>query len=148
MSNPVLPDTEAVMVEWAKNNAAITALVALRIATELPPEPTFPFLTAFRVGGGPIAGNALIDRALIQWDCWGMKTRDASLLARTLVREAFEVDMTGGKYVSFTSSDDDPVTTTGWVYGMEVVQGPRRVPEPETRRGRFIVETFVTVRGE
>lgn len=144
----MLPDAEAMCREWAKSNAAITAQVALRVSTNLPPEGVLPFLTVFRVGGGPLPSNALIDRALMQWDCWGERERDASLLARTLVAEAHRIDLSGGVYVNHTSTDSNPVLTRGWIYGMEVVTGPRRVPEPDTKRGRFIVETFATIRGE
>lgn len=130
-----LPDSESLMVAWARANPEITALVGSRVGTRLPKEPTFPYLTVFRVGGPPdgVEGGA-IDEALLQWDCYGdKKTRvpdyaAASLLARTLV-EQVEINE-GGR-----------VGTVGAILGMTVVNGPRRQEEPTTGWARYIVET-------
>ena len=143
----MLPDTEAACVYWAKNNTALNAVLSGRVSTNLAADPSgWPFLTVFRVGGQPVRGSeSLIDRALIQWDVWGDTIerdmiRATSHVARVLVAEAH--------HATGTKVTPDGPDNIGWIYGFEVITGPRRVPQPDTNRSRFIVETFVTIRGE
>ena len=135
----VLPDTEIVAVEWARENPALIAIINKRCATRLPKDPVFPFLTVFRVTGAIDESEAPIDLPLLQWDCYGAARGDsspdyetASLLARTLVAELEEAR---GQIGSF-----------GVIMGTSIVQGPRRVNEPETGWARYEVESMMMVR--
>lgn len=141
----VLPDAEVVGVQWAIDDPDINTLVGSRVATNLPQDPfpsgqTVPFLTVFRVGGSPeFPFEGLIDRALLQFDCYGAKGgyREASELARTVVAKlhAFTGTVVGAG-----------PQNSAWVYGFEVLTGPRRIHEPETGWARYIVEAFINMR--
>lgn len=149
MAEPrVIPDAETVVVQWAKDDPELALLHNGRVATNLPEDPfgqdsgtpnTDPFIAVFRVGGQPQRGfDGLIDRALIQLDVYGPPGdyRGASHAARTLVAQAHT--FTG----SVAASGPDNLA---WVYGYEIVTGPRRVHEPETGWARYIVEMFANV---
>lgn len=135
----MLPDAEVLAVQWARNNPAIASVVGNRVATRLPKDPSFPFLTVFRVTGGPDVSDAPLDLPILQWDCYGASRGDASpdyasasQLARTLVSEALEARSTVG--------------TWGVILGMRVISGPRRLDEPVTGWARYVVEMEMMTR--
>lgn len=135
-----LPDAEVVAVQWAKADAPITAIVSQRVSTSLPKEPTFPWLTVFRVTGGPDRSEAPIDIPLLQWDCYARKGEynpdyaTAYLLASTVVEQAR--DYPGGD-----------IGVHGHILGFNVVSGPRRFEEPQTGWARYVVEVQMVTRG-
>lgn len=133
------PSVERLCVEWAKGNAALNGVVAGRVATRLPHQPTFPFLTVFRVAGGPEDFDLPVDQALCQWDAYAdvntSGTPDygtADNLARLLVTEA-------------RAATVNVALTEGWLYGMTVID-LRRIDEDALRWARYQVDTLVTVR--
>ncbi len=149
MAEPkVIPDVETVVVQWAKDDALLDVIHNGRVATNLPEDPfnqdsgtpiTDPFITVFRVGGQPDRKfDGLIDRALIQIDCYGPPGgyRQASHAARTLVARA---------HIFVGSVAASGPDNLAWVFGYEIVTGPRRVHEPETNWARYIVEMFANV---
>lgn len=140
----VPPDAEVACRTWALQLPSLHELVGDRVATNLPPDPfesdSRAFITIFRVGGGPLPGEAFVDRAFIQWDVYGPKKawRTASHAARVLTAEAHKWN---GGHLSGVGPEN-----AAWLYDFEVVSGPRRIPEPETMWARYLVETLVTVR--
>lgn len=134
-----LPDAEALAVQWAKANTELATLLSGRISTNLPKDPTFPFLTVMRVAGGPDDSEAPLDQPYLQWDCFGKKgeyTPDyetAYNVGAVLVEQA--------KYFP-----GGPVGGFGYIYGFNVLNGPRRFDEPRTGWARFIVEMTMTSR--
>lgn len=133
----LIPDAEVVMVAWAKADTDLDALVAGRVATNLPedPESKFPFLRVLRVGGTRDSGEAPVEHAVLQWDAYAVRGayQSASQVARTLVA-ALDVWTPG------------PVGAVGWVYGHRILTGPVRVNEPETGWARFRVDVQTTFR--
>lgn len=135
-----MPDAEVVAVQWARNNPALTAIVGTRISTRVPKNPTFPLITVFRVSGAPDPGEAPLDQAQLQWDCYGQANGDASpdyasasLVARTLIEQ---IEKASGS------------TGNGTILGVDVTSGPRRQDEPTTGWARYIVETLVMTRSD
>lgn len=130
------PSPERTMVAWAKANSPLAALVAGRVATRLPADPTFPFLTVRQIGGGPDGSDAPVDEPLLQWDCYGAATAqgkvDADQLARTLVDE-------------LETRNPEVVTGEGYVYGHQVLD-QRSVEEPATGWARYMVTSIATIR--
>lgn len=143
----VIPDAEAIAVAWAKADGDLSPYLdngdgSYRISTRVPENPSFPYLTVFRVGG--VVGEdteAPVDEALLQWDAYavrGTKSPDyntASQVARTLIHKArlFE------GVVSHADGD-------AWVYAFDIFSGPRRLEEPETGWARYTVETTLVMR--
>ena len=78
----LLPSPEQVAVAHLKGHASITALVGTRVATQLPAEATFPFLTVSLVTGEEKVADHL-DEAILQLDAWGADKAGADLLIRT-----------------------------------------------------------------
>lgn len=68
------PDTEGALKTYLAADTAITALAGSRVFFGMPTNVTdadFPMVTLQRVGGGEGAGDAPVDDALVQIDCWG-----------------------------------------------------------------------------
>lgn len=90
----LLPDTEALLVEYLLSHASVAALVGTRVRTELPAEPIFPCLTLTLISGSEIVRQHF-DESLIQVTAWAERKQDASLLIRTAraaLHEAPDVD--------------------------------------------------------
>lgn len=122
MPDPLLPDTEALAVAWARAQDDLTALVGTRVATAIPPTPTFPLIRLNRVSGTP--DQPWRDLPRIQAHCYADLGGEAtaSLVARTLV--ACLGDLRG----------------SGEMAGAEVVFGPFPDHDPETQRPRVQVD--------
>lgn len=124
---------ERTLVAWAKANTPIDAIVAGRVATKLPADPTFPFLRLRLAGGAPDLGEAPLDQVLVQFDCYGTDDASADLLERTLVDE---LDKLNGA----TATNGH-----GFLYGARTISA-RRTPEPDTGWARFTVDSTITIR--
>ena len=68
-----LPDAEILARTWALSKTSITDIVDQKVATRLPQDAEMPFLVVTRLGGTPLSGEALIDEALLQLDCYAGK---------------------------------------------------------------------------
>lgn len=69
-----LPDVEGAVRTLLRADAALVAVVGQRVFFGVPKgavEATFPLITVSRVGGGDDAGDAPLDVAMVQLDCWG-----------------------------------------------------------------------------
>ena len=133
-----LPDAEVLLVNFVKDNGALNALLSGRVATRLPKEPTMPFMRVFRAAGTVDPGEAPLDQALMQVDCFGASgdtTPDyasASAVARTFIEQATNFRGAVGSY--------------GTILGMTVQSGPRRIEEPATGYSRYLVEMLLMSR--
>lgn len=78
----LLPDTEALLIEYLLAHASVAALVGSRVSTELPASPTFPCLTMTLVSGSEIVRQHF-DESLVQLSAWADTKVSASLLIRT-----------------------------------------------------------------
>lgn len=68
------PDPEGLTRDALKADAGVSAIVGNRVFFGIPKravEATYPLVTVFRVGGGQATGDAPLDDALVQIDCWG-----------------------------------------------------------------------------
>lgn len=137
----MLPDAEVLAVQWVKSNTALNAVLSGRVATRLPRDPVFPFLTVFRVAGAPEGSEAPLDLPALQWDAYGESRGDAapdyasaSLVARTLIAEMEAL------------ISPIQVGAHGTIVGFGRPTGPRRVTEPLTGWARYMVEGQMVTR--
>lgn len=71
MSTVVLPDVEGGVRAALRADDGVSALVDQRVYFGVPSNPVWPLVTVQRIGGGDDPGDAPIDQALVQIDCWG-----------------------------------------------------------------------------
>lgn len=72
------PDVEGLVRDWLRADAGVAAIVGARVFFGVPKgatESTFPLVTVQRFGGGQADGEAPLDVALLQIDCWGTISR-------------------------------------------------------------------------
>jgi hypothetical protein len=68
------PDAEGATRTWLRADAGVVAQMSTRVFFGVPkPTATYPLATVQRIGGGPGAGDAPVDEALLQIDVWGDK---------------------------------------------------------------------------
>lgn len=68
------PDSEGITRDALKADTDVTAIAGNRVFFGIPKravEATYPMVVVFRVGGGQAPGDAPLDDALVQIDCWG-----------------------------------------------------------------------------
>ena len=127
------PDVEGAVRSWLRADTGVQAVVAQRVFFGVPkPDPVFPLAVVQRVGGGAAPGDAPLDEALVQIDCWGSfhdngngnKASAWSLAAA--VRTALEVD-------------NDTLIATG-VRAVIAVETIAWAPDPDNDRPRYIVQ--------
>lgn len=137
-----LPDAEILARTWALSKTSITDIVDQKVATRLPQDAEMPFLVITRLGGTPLSGEALIDEALLQLDCYAGKyaTNDtkgqpdyasAYNLASAVVAEAFDQNPE-----ILTSSGG----VSGKLSGFTIQNGPQRIDEPELGLARYTID--------
>jgi hypothetical protein len=137
-----LPDAEILARTWALSKTSITDIVDQKIATRLPQDAEMPFLVITRLGGTPLSGEALVDEALLQLDCYAGKyaTNDtkgqpdyatAYNLASAVVAEAFDQNPE-----ILTSSGG----VSGKLSGFTIQNGPQRIDEPELGLARYTID--------
>jgi hypothetical protein len=72
------PDVEGGIRAYLRADAGVTALVAQRVFFGVPRRGAlFPLVAIQRIGGGDDPGEAPLDRALLQVDCWGAFSDEA-----------------------------------------------------------------------
>jgi len=131
-----LPDAEIIARSWALSKTSITNLVGTKVATRLPQDAEMPFLVITRLGGTPQAGEALIDEALLQLDCYAGKyatsdTKGQPDFANAVYTEAFD------QYPEIFESAGG---VTAKVSGFTVANGPQRIDEPELGLARYTID--------
>lgn len=144
----MLPDSEILVRTWALSKSSITDLVGTRIATNLPSEPTLPFLVITLLGGAVDTSEALIGQADFQFDAYagnwgGDNTKNkpdyqaAFNLANAVLKEAFEQQ--DSKYTSTGN-------VSGFIYGFSVSSNVRRIDEEGIGLARYSFDATMTYR--
>lgn len=110
----LLPDTEALTVDYLLAHTSVAALVGTRVTTELPAEPIFPCITVSLVANEERVRKHF-DAALVQVLAWGERKADASLLIRTTRAALHEMP----------DADHD----RGVVTAVVTLAGPRWLPD-------------------
>lgn len=130
--NVVMPDVEAVVIQYLASVLVAPSPVAGRVYDTIPPSPTYPLVTVGRIGGRPPVPRWL-DRALLDVDGWG----DTKGTARAACAEAWAALMdlddgvgTEGGLLTF-GSISCVVTAVGAVAGLQWL------PDDETDRPRY-----------
>ena len=118
-----LPDAEILARTWALSKTSISNLVGTRVATRLPQDGDMPFLVITRLGGTPLSGEALIDEAFLQLDCYAGK---------------YATNNTKGQPGPIILTSDGGVT--GKVSGFTISNGPQRIDEPELGLARYTID--------
>jgi hypothetical protein len=126
------PDVDGAVRTWLRADTGVQAIAAQRCYFGVPkPEPVWPLTTVQRVGGGNAPGDAPVDEAQIQIDCWGEiypsgngNKSQAWQLARA-VRAALEVV-------------NDTLIATGVRAAIDV-ESVSYAPDPTNDRPRYIV---------
>ena len=137
-------------MQWAKTNVALNALLAGRVASNLPagfgnPEAGVgaSFLRVFSIDGDPdgVFEEAVVGRAQLQWDAYAYNETltkpdyaTASLIARTLVQEA-------------KAAVGVIVAGQGVLISADQISGPRRIDEAETNWARYQADLRIALRG-
>lgn len=80
----LLPDVEALVSRFLRDQEEISDLVDDRVYTAVPEKPTFPLLLVRRVSGAAVTSRPLhVDAAVLQLDAYGGSKSDARELAET-----------------------------------------------------------------
>jgi hypothetical protein len=138
------PDVEGSLRTWLKSLASVTALVGTRVFNDVPKgakeSKTFPCITLKRIGGADDSGEAPMDNALVQIDCWGSIDHDglghpikatSDVIRRTIRAELKAMDQT---------------TLAPGVAGLGAsVTSDIYIPDPTDGRPRHIVTALVYV---
>lgn len=126
MAIRTLPDAELVVANFLRAHPDLPG----GVSTELPPQPSYPWLTVQRVGGIPSVANYL-DVARLEITAWASTKDAAHGLARAA--EAAALTLPGTR---------DGTVVTGVV---QVGEGLRWNPDEETDRARytFIIECYL-----
>lgn len=122
-----LPDIESLLVGVLKGDSEVQAIVGQRVATELPPKASFPFLALLLTGGNVFVEQHLTGTT-VQVDAWGTSRAEARNLA--LVAQGV-IHQIKGTY------------TEAVVSGVEDVIPVRRLYDGVAHRPRYMFEVRV-----
>jgi hypothetical protein len=131
---PALPDVEALLSKFLRDQDEIDDAIAKRVYTVLPERPTFPLVLLTRVAGVPVVGRPLVvDRPRIQIDSYG-GGRAAALANLELVRRLIAERLVG---------KHDGGVVAGYTFG-NLSWLPDNTVTPS--RPRFVADVELTVR--
>jgi hypothetical protein len=128
-------DVEAAVKAWARAHAGISAAASGGVFLSIPKGAHFPLLVITRVGGAPELGEAPLDQARIQFDCWGSDRAGAAALSVEVVKGLVGL------------RDGDAMGPSAVGKGATVELGPVFQPDLESRRPRYVVDGLITVVG-
>lgn len=81
----VMPDLQAFLSQFSRDQTEVTALVGQRVYNEIPGNPTFPLVRLLDVGGSGRSGFAhWQEQAIVQWDIWGGPTATVDRITETI----------------------------------------------------------------
>lgn len=128
----VIPDPEALEVAYLKAHASITPLVGTRIATELPPNPVFPFLTV-GLAAGVEKDPGHLDEVYLDLSAWAVTKAEANLLIRTARAVHLDADLVSH--------------TRGVVSNPRTVMPPRWLPDESVNppKPRYVTTVALTI---
>lgn len=140
MATKTFADVEGGLRTWLRTQSDITAQVSTRVFFGIPRDnagtatTSFPLITLQRVGGSPQAGEAPLDDALIQLDCWAQGQNKAQAWA-------------AAKAVIETLESLDNVTLAAGIYAYGAsVESVIFSPDPVDSRARYSITALVTTR--
>lgn len=122
-----MPDIEAICSAAIRN----AAIVAARVYSSIPKDPTFPLIVVERIGGTPAIRQRL-DAATVQVSVWGgtkSQAHDAAQAARVALLELEGTAVT------------DPVAA--FVTAVDDAGGMIWLPDPLTGRDRYLFTVSV-----
>lgn len=131
------PDVEGLVRDHLRADADVTALVGQRVFFGIPKrstDTTWPLVTVQRFGGGQAPGDAPVDVALVQIDCWGQIGADGNgrKAACTALVNAVR-----------SSLDSMGIDATATLKGA-TVESVLWLPEVDNDRPRYSVTAVVT----
>lgn len=132
-----LPNIQKLLSEFLRGHPEVEALVGERIYTTLPAgHNTWPAVRLTRIGGSAIPPARVMDRPIVQIDCWGGPKAVALDVAETIAQVIAEE--LPGRHAD------------GYVYGGDsVVFGPLRdMPDTtfDPARPRFVFDVTLLTR--
>lgn len=96
----MIPDAEALVSEYLRDDDAVAALVEDRVYTAIPKTPEWPLLMVRRVSGSPVTSRPLhLDAAVLQLDAYGGTKKQAQTLVETARAALAELEGTHGSAV-------------------------------------------------
>ncbi len=142
MTALLFTDPEAAAKTWLKTHPLLTdpaiegytlaSGTAARIFFGIPTgSPAYPLVVIRRVGGGPARGQAPVDLAMLQLDCWGGSKAVAADVARRCVQA----------WQTAENVHLDPDTLLCGATVESVIW----LPDPDDDRPRYVVTVQVTV---
>jgi hypothetical protein len=127
------PNVTKALRDYLRADTGVSALVGNRVFFGIPDRVAFPLVTVTRVAGGQDAGEAPIDRPIMQLDCWGIPGNGASAEdTANAVKSALEA------IKGRTSLNADCVA-----FGASVMGAPF-FPDPETGQPRVVLTVDMT----
>lgn len=128
------PDIEAGLRTWLKLQPAIIAAVGSKVFFGIPDprNPSFPLIAISRVGGGPQLGEAPLDDAIIQFDCWGSNKGSACQVSLALIGVLDELE-------------SNQMGSDAFGYGVNV-ESSVGIPDSGSKTYRYSVTGIVTAR--
>lgn len=91
----MIPDAEALVSQYLRDQDSIEALVDERVYTALPKSPEWPLLMVRRVSGAPVTSRPLhLDAAVLQLDAYAETKKQAQTLVETARSELAELEGT------------------------------------------------------
>ena len=137
----LLPNVEALAIDWLKAHDSITALIGspvARVYTEIPGTPTYPLLTVTLFAGVEKIAEHL-DESYVQLAAYGRMPENAGKLEAELLCRTARAVLIAARF-----SDHD----RGVVTDVRTVSTPRLLPDdstPDTPRPRYLCELAMTV---
>lgn len=135
-----LPDIEGALRTWMRTLPSVIAIVGQRVFFGVPKnavDATFPLVTVSRVGGGDAEGEAPVDQALVQVECWG--SIDGSGNGRKAQATAL-VNAVRSEFRAVNGSTVLSGTTIAFGINVESVVW---LPDPDSDRPRYVVTAEV-----
>lgn len=140
-----IPDAGLAAIAWAKSNSRLSAIHGGRVASRLPKDSLFPFLTAYLIPGPVADSYAPVHHAVIQWGCWGARIRkgdtrpdyEAAYQLAAVLRACL-LDI-GGEPVAATG-----VLGAGALADASITREPARMPDP-SGCARYDLDALITV---
>lgn len=133
-----LPDVEGAVVALLRAFPAVASITGARTFFGIPKgatEATFPLNVVQRVGGGDDPGEAPVDLALIQIDCWGRIGASGNGLKAECTAQTNAVRSALRSITGSTDGSD--------VAGI-TVQSVIWLPDPSNDRPRYVVTAEAT----
>lgn len=138
----LLPDAEILARTWALSKTSITDIVDQKVATRLPQDAEMPFLVITRIGGTPLTGEALIDEAVLQLDCYAGKYATNDTKGQPDYATAY--NLASACYTEAFDQSPEILTSSGGVSGklagFTIQNGPQRIDEPTLGLARYTID--------